>query len=255
MSASRPPQSPDPSRRAGAPWWSPRHVALALMLAAGAGLAVAMKPGSRMAEQRPALNLEEAIPRSFAAWRIDPAMAPITVSPDVQAELEKIYSQTITRTYVNGEGTRVMLAVAYGGDQSRATQVHKPEVCYPMQGFQISNMVSGVLDTLAGRIPIMRMVATQGPRVEPITYWIAVGDTVVRGALEQNLARLKYGLTGTVPDGILVRVSTISRNPDASYAVQQQFIDDMLGAMPRELAGRLTGRFGAVATAPNEPRL
>jgi EpsI family protein len=140
-----------------------------------------------------------------------------------------------------------MLAVAYGGDQSKATQVHKPEVCYPMQGFQISNMVTGALDTLEGRIPIMRMVATQGQRVEPITYWIAVGDTVVRGALEQNLARLKYGLTGTVPDGILVRVSTISRNPEASYALQKEFINGLLAAMPPEQAARLIGKFAGAA--------
>lgn len=228
-------------------WYSPRHLVLALVLLAGAGLAVAMKPTERMAEQRPAIDLEAAIPTSFGMWRIDPTMAPITVSPDVQAELDKIYTQTVMRTYVNTNGDRVMLAVAYGGDQGRATQVHKPEVCYPMQGFQISDMAAGALDTLAGRIPILRMVATQGQRVEPITYWIAVGDTVVRGALEQNLARLKYGLTGTVPDGILVRVSTISRNSQASYALQKEFIDGMLGAMPPEQAARLIGKFATAS--------
>jgi len=230
-----------------AAWFSPRHLILALILLAGAGLAVAMKPTERMAQQRPTLDLETAIPKSFGGWRIDNTFAPITVSPDVQAELDKIYTQTVSRTYVNGNGDRVMLAVAYGGDQSKATQVHKPEVCYPMQGFQITDMVAGALDTLAGRIPIMRMVATQGQRVEPITYWIAVGDTVVRGAVEQNLARLKYGLTGTVPDGILVRVSTISRNAEASYALQKQFIDGMLAAMPPEQAARLIGKFGTPA--------
>ncbi len=228
-------------------WYSPRHLIVAVMLLAAAGIAVAMKPTERMAQQRPPLELETAIPKRFGDWQIDTTFAPITVSPDVQAELDKIYSQTVTRTYVNGNGDRVMLAIAYGGDQGRATQVHKPEVCYPMQGFQISDMVTGMLDTLAGRIPIMRMVATQGQRVEPITYWIAVGDTVVRGALEQNMARLKYGLTGTVPDGILVRVSTISRNADASYALQQSFVDQMLRAMPADQAGRLVGKFGAAA--------
>jgi EpsI family protein len=228
-------------------WYSPRHLILALLLLAGAGLAVAMKPTERMAQQRPPLNLDSAIPKSFGSWRIDNTLAPITVSPDVQAELDKIYTQTVSRTYINGNGDRVMLAVAYGGDQSKATQVHKPEVCYPMQGFQISNMVTGALDTLEGRIPIMRMVATQGQRVEPITYWIAVGDTVVRGALEQNLARLKYGLTGTVPDGILVRVSTISRNPEASYALQKEFVNGMLASMPPDQAARLIGKFATAS--------
>lgn len=224
-------------------WYSPRHLVLALILLAGAGLAIAMKPTQHMEQQRPPLQLDKMIPKRFAGWEIDPRMAPVTVSPDVQAELDKIYSETVSRTYVNANGDRVMLAIAYGGDQSRATQVHKPEVCYPMQGFQISSMAKAVLQTAEGRIPIMHLVATQGPRVEPITYWIAVGDTIVRGALEQNLARLKYGLTGTVPDGILVRVSTISRDSKAAYALQQQFVSDLLAALPPEQAARLIGKF------------
>ena len=232
-------------------WMSTRHLVLAAAMLAGAGLAVAVKPGNHMADHRPPLNLEAGIPRTFADWRVDTGLAPVTVSPDIQAELDKIYSQTVTRTYINSRGERIMLAVAYGGDQSRTTQVHKPEVCYPMQGFQISELVNGMLDTGAGSIPIMRLVAMQGPRVEPITYWIAVGDTVVRGALEQNLARLKYGLTGTVPEGILVRVSNISRDAAKSYALQEQFVSQMLAAMPKDEAARLIGRYadGAMKTA------
>jgi EpsI family protein len=136
-----------------------------------------------------------------------------------------------------------MLSIAYGRDQGRAMQVHKPEVCYPAQGFQIVGIFKSVMATLAGEIPIMRLVAVQGPRVEPITYWIAVGDTVVRGALEQNIARIKYGLTGTVPDGILVRVSTISRDEDAAYRVHDQFVSDMLRALRTQDAARLLGKF------------
>jgi len=102
-----------------------------------------------------------------------------------------------------------------------------------------------VLDAAALRIPVMRLVAVRGMRVEPITYWIAVGDMVVRGALEQNLARLKYGLTGLVPDGILVRVSTISREEAPAYRIQERFVSDMLQAMRPEHVARLIGRAGA----------
>jgi EpsI family protein len=99
------------------------------------------------------------------------------------------------------------------------------------------------MSTVSGEIPIMRLVAAQGKRVEPITYWIAVGDVVVRGAFEQNLARIRYGLTGTVPDGMLVRVSTISQNEASAYQVHDQFVSDMLQAMRAEDAARLLGRF------------
>jgi EpsI family protein len=222
---------------------SARHWLAGLAMLAAAGLAIAMKPGERMAVQRPPLNLESAVPQTFAGWRVDTTLVPVMVSPDVQAALDKIYSQTLARTYVDAEGRRVMLTIAYGGDQSRETQVHKPEVCYPMQGFQITSMAAGVLDAVQQKIPIMRLVAVQGRRVEPITYWIAVGDTVVRGAFEQNMARLKYGLTGTVPDGILVRVSSITRDEQSAYALQDRFVNDMLQAMPPREAARLLGKW------------
>jgi EpsI family protein len=222
---------------------SVKHSVVGLVMLAAAGLAIAMKPSERMAEQRPALNLEAAVPQNFGGWRVDNTTAPVIVSPDVKAALDKIYSQTLARTYIDSEGRRVMLTIAYGGDQSRETQVHKPEVCYPMQGFQITSIATGVLDAMKQQIPIMRLVAVQGRRVEPITYWIAVGDTVVRGAMEQNLARLKYGLTGTVPDGILVRVSSITKDERSAYELQDRFVNDMLQAMPPREAARLLGKW------------
>jgi len=222
-----------------------RQWAVGLVMLAAAGIAVAVKPSERMAESRPKIDLEVAIPKSFGDWKIDTSIVPIAPSPDVQALLDKIYSQTLSRTYIDSKGRRVMLSIAYGGDQSRETQVHKPEVCYPAQGFQIESIAAGVLDAAAGSIPVMRLVARKGPRVEPVTYWIAVGDTVVRGALEQNLARLKYGLTGTVPDGILVRVSTISRDTESAYLQQQTFVSDLLKSMDRTHSARLLGQLGA----------
>jgi EpsI family protein len=103
-------------------------------------------------------------------------------------------------------------------------------------------MTKGLLNTNAGTIPVMHMVAIQGSRIEPITYWIRVGDTVVRGALEQNMARIKYGLTGKVPDGLLVRVSSISSNEEDAYYTQQKFVIAMLLALPPTDRTQLIGR-------------
>lgn len=219
-----------------------KHVMLGVSMLVIALLSTVVKPTDRMSERRVAPNFETAVPRSFNDWKEDASLKPIQISPDVQAELNKIYSQILSRTYINSAGQRVMLSIAYGGDQGRAVQVHKPEVCYPMQGFQILSIAKSAMPTASGEIPIMRLVAAQGLRVEPISYWIAVGDTVVRGALEQNLARIRYGLTGTIPDGILVRVSSISRNESETYALHDRFVTDMLQAMKVEDASRLLGR-------------
>jgi EpsI family protein len=73
-----------------------------------------------------------------------------------------------------------MLTLAYGSDQSAALHVHRPDICYTAQGFQISRMSNNFIQTVAGKIPVIHMLAIQEARIEPITYWITVGDTAVR---------------------------------------------------------------------------
>lgn len=216
-------------------------ILLALMLAA-AGLAVALHPTENIADQGPKLNLETMIPRQFGEWTIDSTIVPIAPDPEQEELLNKLYSQTLLRTYVNAAGQRVMLSIAHGGKQSKALQIHKPEVCYASQGFQIGQMTKALVDTGIGQIPVMHLVAKQDSRNEPITYWIRTGDFVTRGWFEQNLARLRYGLTGKVPDGLLVRVSTISNDEQDAYRVQQVFLTAMLQGVRQEDRVRLVGK-------------
>jgi EpsI family protein len=159
----------------------------------------------------------------------------------VQADLDKIYQLTLSRTYVNTKGEQVMLSIAYGGDQSREMQVHRPEVCYSAQGFQISKMKKIDLKMPTGNIPAMQLTARQGTRIEQITYWVRIGTDTVRGNLEQGFMRLKYGLTGNIPDGILFRVSTITEDEKQAYETQSIFIRDILHALSPKNRFRLSG--------------
>lgn len=217
------------------------YVLLLVMLAASA-IALAMTPTTKIADQSPKPDLETMIPKQFGVWKLDEAIVPIKVSPDVQANLDRIYNQTLSRTYINSTGERVMLSIAYGGDQSVSLQVHRPDVCYAAQGFQVSQMVKDFARTVTGQVPVMHMVASQGQRTEPITYWITVGNTAVRGGWEQKLAKVRYGLTGKVPDGILVRVSNISSDAPDSYRLHEGFVNDMLKAMRQGDRLRLVGQ-------------
>ena len=212
---------------------------LAMLVAAA--LALVMTPSHKITDQGQKLDLETMIPKQFSGWTIDSSVVPITPDPQREAMLNKIYSQTLSRTYVNATGQRVMLSIANGGDQSRALQAHKPEVCYASQGFQIGQMNKGTVDTAIGQIPVMHLVAKQGSRNEPITYWIRVGDSITRGWFEQNLARISNGLAGKTPDGILVRVSTISNNEQDSYRIQQTFLAAMLQSVREDDRVRLVG--------------
>ena len=174
-------------------------------------------------------KLEDSIPRKFGDWQVDATAAGPVASPDVEAEISKFYSEVVARTYVNSKGTRVMLSLAYGGDQGRALQVHKPEVCYEAQGFKITFDGRGTVESTIGNIPVRRLVAIQGGRNEPITYWIRSGNQIVTGWYEQNKARLISGLiSGEIADGLLVRVSTIDPDKNEAYRTQDEFIQSLI---------------------------
>ena len=221
-------------------------VFMALLMVSSAALAVALKPSQRLVEELPPLSLEEAIPKSFGDWRLDDSIVPIDPSPDVQASLNAIYSQLLGRTYVNSHGERIMLSIAYGADQSGdGSQVHRPEFCYTAQGFQVMANNVGSLLTQYGTLPVRRLLAVQGRRNEPITYWVTVGDKATLPGIERKMSQLAYGLTGKIPDGMLVRVSSISAQNELAYGLQEKFIRDMLQNMDSKDRLRVAGRFGA----------
>lgn len=181
---------------------------------------------------------------------------PLTPSPDQQGALARIYDQTLSRTYVDPAGRRVMLSIAYGGEQSRALQLHLPEVCYVAQGFQVAGEGSGELATRFGALPVQRLVASQGERNEPITYWITIGDRATRSGIEQKLRRLAYGLSGQIPDGMLVRISSITTDEPGAWRLHDRFAADLLDSLDAAGRKRLIGAApaGPGASAPGPAR-
>lgn len=218
---------------------------LSFLMVLSAALTVAMTPSSRITDQQNKINLETIIPGQFNGWKIDLSVAPPLVNPDLTGTVNKIYSQTLSRTYINNQGERVMLSIAYGGDQRTDLQIHRPEVCYRTAGFDIGELTKAFVDTPIGRIPVMRLVAKQGARNEPITYWIRMGDSLTRGWLEQKAAAFNYGLAGIMPDGLLFRISTISNDEQDSYEIQQAFLITLLQTVRSEDRHWLIGRLAS----------
>ena len=225
--------SPTPTASSPA---SPNRRAVLLggvMLLTSAGATLAMpEPQVTSAAQIP--DVEGMLPQRFGHWDIDRTIIPLAVSPDLQQMLATLYDRTVARTYVNNQGQRVMVSVAYGANQSRALQLHKPEVCYAAQGFRISTVHKGNWAAGGVNIPTMHLVGKLGPRNEPVTYWMRVGEDIARGWFEQNAVRLKYGTRGYIPDGVLFRLSNISPDSVASFELQRQFVDELMAAMTPE---------------------
>jgi EpsI family protein len=227
-------------------------VVLGLAMAGTSALTGALTPKPRVLQPHEQFSLEQMIPQRFGDWRIDPSIVPLAPDPEQQSMLERIYDQTLSRTYINSQGQRVMLSIAYGGDQSKALQLHLPEVCYVAQGFQMQKDAEDSLTTRFGELPVKRLVARLHERNEPITYWITIGEHASRAGIQQKLHRLAYGLSGEIPDGMLVRVSTIQSNETQAYGVQDRFVAEMLGVMaPRDRSRLLgSGLAGAPEAAP-----
>ncbi|MGH8547527.1 MAG: exosortase-associated protein EpsI, B-type [Methylococcales bacterium] len=218
-----------------------RPILIGFAMLAAAGLTLALKPTQRVAEQAPSIDLETMIPKQFGDWRMIEEIDRLMVSPDGQAILDRIYNQTLSRTYINSEGERVMLSIAYGSDQSDSLKAHRPEVCYPAQGFQVLKQMRGALQTSFGQISVKHLITEQGRRVEPVTYWFVTGGRVNVNNLERKLAQIRFGLTGEIPDGLLFRVSTIDRDAERAFSVQAGFVDVLLRSLSDPGRIRLLG--------------
>lgn len=224
--------------------WLRNFLLLALMLSAY-GMALALRPTIKVAEHAAVFDLEKTVPAAFADWRQDMRPPQQVVNPVQEENLNRIYNQILSRTYVSSSGYRVMLSVAYGNDQRSgvALAVHYPEVCYPAQGFEVDSNRIGSVSTVHGAIPVRLLETRLGnSRHEPVTYWITLGNQITLGGLNRRLIELRYGLEGEIPDGLLFRVSSEDADSAKAFELHAKFIADLLLNLSPEQRVRLAGK-------------
>jgi EpsI family protein len=185
-------------------------------------------------------KLDDLVPRHFAGWR-NLVLPATVVDPFTQSLLDKLYSQTLSRVYADASGYQIMLAISYGADQRGSLEAHKPEVCYPAQGFSVKGLVDQDLQTQFGNLPVRRLETQKGNRQEPVTYWFTIGELQVKTRWDKRLSEIRLALTGRLPDGLLFRVSSIDTQTQRSWKKQDQFIQDMLGELTPKARRRLAG--------------
>ena len=116
-----------------------------------------------------------------------------------------------------------MLSLAYGEEQTDSMRVNSPEVCYPAQGVALAKASRKLVAVSTRQIPVAQVVATLSNRVDPMTYSISVGDTVVEPDTSRKFAQLRYGFKGLIPDGLLLRVSSIDAEKNKAFEIQEEF--------------------------------
>jgi len=214
---------------------------IAAMMAAASVGAILARPTTRLADLAPSMHLARMIPTRFGDWQSVPFGGLRVVNPETEELLDRTYNELLARVYVNSSGYRIMLSVAYGQDQRGPLQAHRPEICYPAQGFTLHASRDGRVKTPFGVIPVRRLFATLRERREAITYWFLIGGIPTLGKWQPRLVTLRYGFSGIIPDGVLFRVSSLDRDKEQAYQEQDVFIDQLMRALSADDRLRLAG--------------
>lgn len=225
----------NPSRSHGPASWpnatlSSSATLTALLVVTGiAGLW--FKPTQYLAEIKPLPPLAQLVPEEMGQWTTLKHSEMLLVVPDDESLLKQLYHQTLTRIYTNPQGQQIMLSVAYGGHQfGNELQAHRPEACYKSAGFELlqSNDVS--LSLKGSSLKVRQLVALRRDRIEPVTYWMTVAETPTLPGFARKWVQFQHGWEGQVPDGFLVRVSSIDNIPERAFELQANFIAAMQSA-------------------------
>jgi EpsI family protein len=203
-------------------------------------LAWLLAPPLRLEHYNP--QLEELIPKHFGDWTAMPQQAGF-VDPSQEGEAttdaEKLYDEVLMRSYRNSHGDIIQLALAYGRNQRQEYKIHRPELCYTAQGYQVLSSVPASLavrDAQGRLIQGGQMDVTSEGQLQRVSYWIRTGALFSVNPWEIRKEIFKSGLSGRVVDGILVRASrTVSATPGGLAAVEvseEQFLAQLVEAAP-----------------------
>jgi EpsI family protein len=227
-----------------------RQALFALLGMSAASVLGAFAMPSRPVKDLSRVDLEALVPTEFGSWRIDGLEAAF-VRPGTDLP-EWGYQKLVERTYIDSDGRRVMLSMAFGTDQSAGLELHLPEVCYRYAGFTVSGRHISELGLRDRRLAVTRLVAELPQRPEAVTYWIVLGGEAIADANTFRLRRLANAVRRISADGLLVRVSSLDLDAERAYALQTKFVGDTVQAMSATDTELLIGR--RMAGAPLPPR-
>ena len=185
---------------------------------------------------RASASLAQSIPTHFGDWK-EVSFAADQIDPGKgtadEPNMDRPYDDVLMRAYGNSQGDIVLLAVAYGRNQRQEVKIHRPDVCYTAQGFEL---VERSASALPYNVQGMRMLVKAPGRTEAVSYWIRIGNVFTENPWAIRYHILKQGLAGKAVDGVLVRASRIEQTNavvlGTRYRVQEQFLGDLMHALP-----------------------
>ena len=219
---------------------SPRKALLILAALAAAAIGASrLTPRIELGDRD--LRLATLIPERFGAWTAEPeAVSQVWLVPNEGGEAVAAqaasYDDVLMRTYRRDDGARVMVALAYGSRQTQEIKIHRPELCYYAQGFEVEALGRRHVQlSRSSGVESLALLTRNRSRIEIVTYWIRLGDAVVHDPWTMRWTIFNVGLDGRVPDGLLVRTSSLTRSAEQAeveLALQHEFLGDLFRELP-----------------------
>ena len=181
-------------------------------------------------------QLAQAIPQAFGPYRV--ASTDGLILPPEDELSKKLYDKVVTRVYEGDGLLPVMALFAYGSTQNLTLQLHRPDKCYPMQGFTLSPVVTTTVRMAGHMIPAAITTAARNERSEQLLYWSRIGTEFPADRWRETWLVARENFRGWMPDGILVRLSSINSDREAAVAQMRDFAQ-MLGAALPPLGKRI----------------
>jgi EpsI family protein len=217
-------------------------LAIAAAMAGTAAGAALLAPSRQVADERARQPLDRLFPLSVGSWVADGRARGLIRPTQDHARLYGVYDQILERIYQHSDRRTIMLSVAYGSEQSVGLQVHRPEICYPGSGFEVSGLHRAVVSVDGKPLPMTRLLAARPGRREPITYWSLLGDVAQEDETAFRWRQLSFGLRGQVVDGMLVRLSSIDADTARAFACHAEFADALARATSPTQRVRIFGK-------------
>ncbi|MGQ0277047.1 exosortase-associated protein EpsI, V-type [Sphingopyxis sp. Q841] len=169
----------------------------------------------------PEKTFETWVPRQFGRWTSISESGVVLPPPD--ALRDRLYDNLVTRVYASASGVSVMMLLAYNNAQDGVLQLHRPETCYPVGGYALSGTREVDIPVGGRRIPANFFTATGPDRVEQVQYFTRLGDAFPRNWAEQRMAVIRANIAGDIPDGMMMRVSTLGMDAPEAETLLDEF--------------------------------
>lgn len=215
----------------GLPLASRRDVLVGALLGAIGFGAVVLRPGlaaPRLADGR----IEAAVPDRIGPWRGE---AQAIQASEAQDELTaRLYDRVLARVYRADapDLPDIALLIAYGRGQDADVQLHRPDVCYPPQGFVLSDPRLLPIRLSGHPVPAQVVTASREDGVQQVIYWTRIAGAFTPDGAAERAVILRENLSGRMPDAVLVRLSVAGRDRAGAVRAVLRFIAALDAGLP-----------------------